>query len=248
VLVLRGYVLLNTGKQSHRLQAPPGAAFLQWDNVDDRTTVEHLDKLPDAVSRELDDKESKVFQAICDCTRYLAERPIDKVLVEWSKSDNKVDRIVGVTVLGAIDRLPALLDALADPKHADVRDHAILVLRHWMGRGPGQVEKLHATLTGEAKYSKVHTRTILQLLFGFDADDRQRPETYELLIALLRHPQLAVRELARWHLVRLAPAGKDIGYDAAGAEAERQRGYERWRQLIPAGRLPPAPRLAPEKK
>jgi hypothetical protein len=248
VLVLQGHAFLHTGKHGHRLQAPPGAALLQWNNIEDHTTVEHLDKLPDAVSRELDDKEAKLFQEICHCTRSLAERPLDKVRLEWSKSDEKVDRLVGVTVLGATDQLPALLDALANPKHADARDHAVLVLRHWMGRGPGQVEKLYATMTDNKRYSRVHARTILQLLFGFSPDDRQRPETYELLIALLRHPQLPVRELARWHLVRLAPAGKGIAYDAGGPESERQKGYEQWRALIPDGRLPPAPPLAPDRK
>jgi hypothetical protein len=242
LLVTKGQAFLHTGKDGYGLQAPPGPAFLHWDSVLDRPSVDHLDKLPEALTKALDDKEAKLFHDLCHCTLALGSRPIDQVLDGLLKSDTKVDRLVGVTVLGAVDKLPALLDALANSKHADMRDHAVLVLRTWMGRGPGQVEKLHQALTQDGRYSKVHARTILQLMFGFNEEDRSRPDTYELLIALLNHPQVPVRELARWHLVRLAPAGKDIAYDAGGPEAERQRGSEQWRALIPEGKLPPRPK------
>ena len=43
----------------------------------------------------------------------------------------------------------------------------------------------------------------------------------------------------RKELVRLAPAGKDIPYDAGGTEADRAKAQQRWRELIPPGRLPP---------
>jgi hypothetical protein len=52
-----------------------------------------------------------------------------------------------------------------------------------------------------------------------------------------------VRELAHWHLVRLVAQGKDIPYDAAGPEGQRQKAFERWRALIPEGQLPPEPVL-----
>ena len=46
--------------------------------------------------------------------------------------------------------LPRLFAALKSP-HADVRNQAVLVLRHWAGRGPGQTAKLYDTLTRDAK-------------------------------------------------------------------------------------------------
>jgi len=72
--------------------------------------------------------------------------------------------------------------------------------------------------------------------------------TYEVLIGLLGHSKVAVREVARWHLVRLAPTGKKINFDAAAPEAQRQKAVEEWRALIPAGQLPPRPEVkTPEK-
>ena len=53
---------------------------------------------------------------------------------------------------------------------------------------------------------------------------------------------LPVRELAHWHLDRLAPAGQKIAYDAAADEAARHKAAEQWRALIPPGQLPPPPK------
>ena len=62
---------------------------------------------------------------------------------------------------------------------------------------------------------------------------------HELVLRLLDHPRLAVRELAHWQLVRMAPMEKAIPYDAAAPAAARQKAIARWRELIPAGELPP---------
>ena len=64
--------------------------------------------------------------------------------------------------------LPDLLAALHDAKHADVRDHAVLALRHWLGRGPAQVNQFYAHLTNDLKRTPVQARSALHLLFGFD--------------------------------------------------------------------------------
>ena len=86
----------------------------------------------------------------------------------------------------------------------------------------------------------VKARAAHQSSAGLAPEEEQRqPETYEVLIQCLRHSKLAVRELARWHLARLAPEGKDIHYDAGAPAEERARAYEQWQALIPAGQLPP---------
>jgi hypothetical protein len=67
---------------------------------------------------------------------------------------------------------------------------------------------------------------VVQLLCGFNDEERARPATYELFVGDLTHKQLPPRELAHWHQVRLAPAGKDIPYDATGSEAQRRQAVE----------------------
>jgi hypothetical protein len=203
--------------------------------------VRRLEKLPEGI-RPLDDKEEKVYQEICHCASALGGgKEIGATLDLLLKSETKIDRLLGVTAAGATDDLPRVLHALADPKHADLRDHTVLVLRSWIGRGPGQVEKLHDALRA-AKYSDVQAKTIIRLLFGFSAEERANAATYDLLIGYLKHSRLPVRELARWHLFRLTPLAREIPYDAAAPAAERQRAYDAWRARVPEGKLPPAPK------
>jgi len=98
-------------------------------------------------------------------------------------------------------------------------------------------------LVDHSRLSAAQAETVLQLLHSPFAADQ--PETYEALIAYLGHSQLAVRELARWHLYRLAPAGRDIKYDAAADEAERTKAVEAWKKFIPRGELPPREKPKP---
>ena len=68
--------------------------------------------------------------------------------------------------------------------------------------------------------------------------DREAPETFETLIAYLKHRKQGVRELAHWHLVRLAPIGRKIPFDAGGTAEDREKAAAAWRELVPAGTLP----------
>jgi hypothetical protein len=245
--VVKGQAFVDMDGVGHRLQAPPGPAQVVWHSVDRRPEIQRLEKVPPSLLPQ-DDKERAVFGAVAAASRSLTERPLGAALEGLVKSDKKVDRLVGVTWMGALDQLPQLLDALADARHADVRDQAILVLRQWVGRNAGQVGKLYQALKEHLHNSDVTARTVVQLLFGFNDEERAQPATYELLIGDLMHKQLPVRELAHWHLVRLAPTGRDIPYDAAGSEAQRRRAAEQWQALIPEGRLPPRPKAPPPEK
>jgi hypothetical protein len=246
-LVLKGRIFLDRGKEGFRMQAPPGPARVHWDNIGRQATVQHLDKLPEQVIQHLADRDDPTFKDICACLKNLKGSDLGAGLDRLLKSDQKMDRLAGVTIAGAIDDLPRIAGVLATSKHADARQHAVLALRHWMGRGPGQVEKLYGILTVDKKLTPVQARSYLHLLFGFTVEERGEPATYELLLHYLKHQNGAVRELAHWHLVRLAPAGKDIPYDAAAPEPQRMKAYEQWRALIPEGGLALPPKMDPEK-
>ena len=163
------------------------------------------------------------------------------VLSEATNGADSVTRALAIFGLAAIDDLPRLIDALGNPKHADVRATAVLALRHWIGRGPDQDLKLYNALIKQRKYTEPQAEIVLQLLHSFSADDLERPETYETLIAYLRAGKLSIRELARWHLYRTVPSGKTIPYDPAGSDGEQARAFQAWKKLIPEGKLPPRP-------
>ena len=243
ILISKGEATIAAKDSSHALTAPPGGAFFRWDSVTKHAEVVAMDKFPEEFKRN--DQEWARFDAMNKIAAKLnAESPEDGAL-RLAGSDDPLERRVGVTALGALDDLPDLLTALEDPKHKDVREQAILTLRAWMGRAPGQLKALRGAML-KHQYTMPQAKTTMHLLFGFDDQERVRPVVYELLIASLDHKSVAVRELAHWHLIRLAPAGRDIAYDAGAPDADRQAAIERWRKLIPAGEAPRPPKT--EKK
>jgi hypothetical protein len=239
VLALKGRVVVNTGSATYALNAPPGPALITWDS-NHGYAVKQMDKLPDAVADLNSDP--KAFKEVCDMTAKLAAGDLGKGLDELLAKDGRLQHRVAVACMGALDDVPRLVAALENPKSGEVRDHAVLALRNWIGREPGQLTKLYTYLTKEKKYTPVQGRTVVQLLRGFDDADRKEPNLYQLLIDGLEFsPLVSIRELANWHLQRLAPAGQKIVYDAAADQESRSKAATEWRRLIPDGQLPPPP-------
>ena len=239
-LVGVGEATMSCKGKSHTLSAPPGPAMFRWDSVTKQPDIETLEKFPAELIRN--DQEKARFTKMCAVAEKFGGKAPIGVAATLVKSDDELERRVAVTAMGALDDLPHLLAALEDAKHKDVREQTILVLRSWMGRSSGQLKGLRVAML-KHKYSLPQMKMTMHLLFGFDEEERTRPGIYDLLIHALDAKSVGVRELAHWHLVRLAPAGRDIAYDAAAAQADRQAAMERWQKLIPSGELPPRPKI-----
>ncbi len=242
---LKGTLTLREGTREHSLSAPPGPAYFHWDSLTGTDTgPRRRQDLPEWAAAEGKGPPGLAahLKALTDFSRddTVGERLATylegtKDLLNHTAVDAR--RRLAAYAMGATDDVQALTDALGDPKSAPMRAAAVEALRHWIGRTPGQELRLYRFLVERQEYSEPQAETVLQLLHSpFDAE---RPETYEALIAYLRHGRLPVRELARWHLYRLAPAGRKIAYDAGAPEAERLKGYEAWKKLVPSGKLPP---------
>jgi hypothetical protein len=245
LIALKGSADLKYGNKQIALAAPPGPAFFHWDSVRGPDAgPQRLEKLPDWAdpnakpSPTAKEKQERLVRL----QKRLATEPVDKVIATELKSKDAGDRRVGVIALGALDDLPGLADAFNNTEHADVRENVIMVVRHWLGRGPGQDLKFYNFLVNERKYRPAHAEIALRLLHSFGDTDLAKPETYEALIAYLMHERLGIREMAKWQLYRLVPAGKDIAYDAAAPEKERQAAQDKWKKLIPEGKLPEKPK------
>lgn len=158
-------------------------------------------------------------------------------------SEDETARHTAVVLLGALDDLPTLAIAMATAKHADVVTDGIVVLRHWIGRGPGQDMRLYQTLLDKAKFKPSEADVALQLLHSFSNADLKKPETYETLINFLESERPFIRALAHWHLVRLVHDGNAINFKPLGPKAERDSAVEEWRHLVPSGALPGAAKL-----
>lgn len=240
---LEGESVVTTEKHATRLHAPPGTALFLWDNLTRMPHVERFETLPDSV-KPMSPEERKKFETLAGFAQGWSKAPggIVKGIEAGLASKEPMERKAAVVALGALDQLPRLVQVLSDTHQADARDMAILALRHWLGRAPGHCIAMHAHLTTKEGYTPTQAKNLIYLLKGIEEDRRQQPETFDLLIGALNHAKLPARELARWHLVRLAPAGRDIPYDAAAAEPMRLQAIAAWRRLIPEGELPPPPK------
>jgi hypothetical protein len=244
LIVLAGEIQLQHHKQTHLMKPPPGPALIQWDSVvGDDATPTRLEELPKWADRNqpLTERAKKLQGLLTFFSQRQAAIGVEKSIQEALDSEDPAMRRVAVISLGATDDLPKLIDLMGNSKYHDVRDDAILVLRHWIGRCPGQDQKLYQALL-KKKYTPVQADTVLYLLHSFALTALSRPETFETLIAYLKHDKMAIRELAEYHLYRLVPAGKDIAYNPAGTPAEREAAFKLWKKLVPDGQLPARPK------
>jgi hypothetical protein len=241
LLVLHGSAdLTHAGKTVH-MAAPPDGAVIQWDNKNGLdpgpTKLAELPAWakPDVETNPKIKRLKKIFARYNDLAK---TKTLEEILQDFIASDDPDFRVAFVVLCGALDRLDLAAPVMRDPKHADLWDDAIRVLRHWIGRGPGQDQKLYKMLI-DAKYKEVDAETAVQLLHSFDENDLARPETYDALIDYLEDERPLIRALANWHLTRLVPAGKDFKFNPTGDKKDRDEAVKKWRKLIPPGKLPP---------
>lgn len=240
LVVLYGSASVSDGRNTVGLSAPPGPAQLSWTSTggSDPKAVK-LDRLPAWASPQAErTPEALGFrEAVSKLRNLRADNPgaaadallASKVPFEWR---------VGLVTAAATDDLPKLAKVLSESADPAVWDSGVTVLRHWLGRGPGQDRRLFQFLTQDLKYEPAAAATVIDLLAGFGPAELNRPETYDVLVEYLQHDRPAVRNLAAWHLVRLVPAGKAIPFRPNASKADLVPAYKEWRRLVPLGTLP----------
>lgn len=243
ILCLHGSVEVRGPTQQFSLKAPPGPALLLGEGVSDIVVApQHLDKLPAWASTEPVTEEGKQLQAALAKLRSLFRtKSPPEAAEEMARSSVEAERRIGINTLAAMDELARLALVMSTTKYLDVWDRGILALRHWIGRAPGQDQKLFRALQEKGNYSAGEAEIVLNLLHSFSDEDLNRPETYEALLDYLESERLPIRGLAHWHLSRLVPQGKQFGFNPLAPKAERDQAVQQWRRLIPAGKLPPRP-------
>ena len=244
LLVVKGSASVRIGDVTLGLKEPPGPAFVEWDSLSgSRPQSLRMEKLPDWADPEAEpsDRARAAAAAVEKFRKARAEDGLQATTM-FLESKDPVEQRIALVSIGALDELGSLARALASAKSETEWDFGITIARHWMGRGPGQAQKLYETLISPIHgYTPIHARIIMQLLFGFSADDLRFPETYEVLIGYLTHDMAAIRNLAAWHLVRLVPEGKSIGYKPGSTKADCEQTYRAWKKLVPTGQLPAPP-------
>jgi hypothetical protein len=245
-LVLHGHVDLIHGGVQHALSAPPGPAILHWDNSGQADEItEKLDELPSwANKNESTTERARMLRKVLEEFRAEVLRTsLAKAAATFAVSEDATHRALGVIVMGATDDASGMYKVFTETKYPDTWDRAVVVLRSWLGRGPGQDQLLYQRLIEIRKLPPARAQTLLQLLHSFGDADLAQPELYKMLVKYLDHEALGIRGLANWHLVRLVPAGQKIAFNPLAPKAERDTARNEWKKLIDAllakGELPP---------
>lgn len=125
------------------------------------------------------------------------------------------------------DNLPGMVDALSAP-HEESRVAAIEGLRRWLPRGEEHGEQLDAEL--QNRFREATAAAISRLLWGYVAQDLRDKGTAEELVQWLLDDEIAVRELAFFHVRRLT--GRTYGYRADRRADEREAAVRHWRERL----------------
>lgn len=240
-IAVKGEVVLKGPENTFTLKAPPGPAMLLIDGLaDDDPHVQTLEKVPEWVDEKQVDRLKKMRSGLLQLRNKVDKIPLGQAVLLLTYSDDEPVRHAALILLGALDDLPRLGIAMATAKHEDIPDEGIIVLRHWIGRAPGQDLKLYNALIEKGGFKPAEAAVALELLHSFDDDEIKRPQTYQGLIHYLDSDRPLVRALANWHLVRLAPAGRSIAFKATAPAEDRAKMVKAWKALIPEGTLPGA--------
>jgi hypothetical protein len=240
LLVIHGEALVNGPTIALNMKAPPGPALVEGSDlghIDPK--VSHLDKLP-AWAAGMDDERSKRIKAVlARFQKAAAAKGVSAALDDLLKSSEVGDQRSGIVLCGALDELPRLCAMMQTARGQELWELAIVVIRHWIGRGPGQDQRLYKGLIDEARFEPHEAEIVMHLLHGFTDEELARPETYQVLLKYMKGDRLFLRALAHWHLCCLAPQGHVFDFDPNGPADEREKALAKWRKLIPPGELPP---------
>ncbi len=251
LVVMSGSASMKSGDVTFNLSAPPGPALLLWNSHKGMNGPHILKEIPEFTSetpplpKEMDIKlRVESLRARDELLSNLIGRgkevAVEVALVEAVKGPDAGLRKLAVRCFGALDDLPALLEALDQEKHQETRMTAIETLRQWIALSRDNDYQLYDAL--KRKYKTSEAGIIMTLLHSISEREVATPETYESLIAYLDNPHLLIRELGAWHLYLLVPAGRGIRYSAAADAGVRRQAQQEWRNLIPPGQLPPQPK------
>lgn len=185
--------------------------------------------------------------------RMTVDKPPQVALQETLMNNQYSEHQLALYCLAALDEVKDLFDVLgkADVPHAPDRDTAVFALRRWLDHGPGQSKRLfdksskEGLLKSELGYTTEESERIVDLLRDPSDEDIFSTKYYSAMAADLASDKVAVAELARWWLSRIAllmfrldlPNLKS--FNAAFPRERRLAAKKDVEQAIREGLLPP---------
>ena len=131
---------------------------------------------------------------------------------------------LAVKCLSLTDSYQPLIKALLSADHREARLAAIAGLRLWLPVDPQNRQLLKAEIARHLLPSEAEA--VYRLLWGFNHDDVKNAATSHMLVNWLESEQIAIRELAFWHVQKLT--GLKHEYSPINPPGQRRVAVERW--------------------
>jgi hypothetical protein len=145
---------------------------------------------------------------------------------------------LAVECLALISDFSSLVETLQPPsQHEESRKAAIAGLRVWLPTAPENRTLLHRELSKHFKAEDADV--IYEMLWGYSEADARGKRMSGRLVDWLAHDEIAVRELAIYHLQRLT--NRRFDFRANASASQRLASQKRWIEFLKDGvLLPPA--------
>lgn len=176
--------------------------------------------------------------------KFSLDEAVELSLPEVASDSNPKISQMATECLGLVGAYGPLVDILHRSQHEEARKAAISGLRIWLPRHPENKERLKSELT--KRLPPDDAEAAYKLLWGYDSDDARNKVISAQLVEWMGDPELAIRELAFYHVNRLS--GKDFDYRAGATMARLKNSLKRWQDhvknhggLIPAQKPIPNP-------
>jgi cytoskeletal protein RodZ len=194
----------------------------------------------------------RALKAIRD--RMTVDKDPRTALQETLGNNQFAEHQLALYCLASLDEVKDLLDVLgkADAVYAPDRDTAIFALWRWLDHGKGQRERLFNPQTGtgllrtDLGYTTEEAKRIVDLLREPTDEEIFSTKYYTAMAADLASDKVAVAELARWWLSRIAlrmfhlDLPKLKNFNAAMPQDRRDEARKEVEQTIRGGLLPPS--------
>jgi hypothetical protein len=167
------------------------------------------------------------------------EGSIALAMFDATTNERKELRHLGVECLGAIGRLPSLIEVMNTRDRREMRQWGIAAARRYIARGQVQEDAMRQALFIKFSKSREYADGVIDLLRGYsDAEFQQlQKKEYEALIKLLSPDrELLIRELAITNLEDLAGKPLNTNYNP---DKPKDSDIAAWQRAANDGRLPP---------
>ncbi|MFV0443286.1 MAG: hypothetical protein ACK5Q5_06925 [Planctomycetaceae bacterium] len=131
--------------------------------------------------------------------------------------------------LTLLDDVPDMVRALSAP-HQESRVAALIGLAQWVRRDPGNVLRLSDELG--RRFTADEAEHLMRLIWGYSAVDAQNLDISQQLVQWLGDANVAVREAAFFHILRLTGGQMTFSYHPDRSESQRAASVKRWESHV----------------